>query len=363
MSPVTLSSLLAFAAIGVSLVAAQDPPAGPAIALYDKHFASPAALPYKVDTDSLTRGSQTGYNICNSTTLNQQSMCQTAYFNNASDFCLWAPATPDKTVGEAEADMVAWCTKPHGTRLIPNGAITGLQLLRTPDYIQLVGFIDQRQINLQANDYGGEMDPHGADLRGNPMGGVVFSDAFNGNSGNYQQVWDWHNFMGGNAFCFRACNPQGANRRAYCENRFDRIGCAYNDPNNATKGVYESCEADNADYVGIYTSNGVVRTYSQPDESLGAITTIPYTARIPASSNCQTLTSSVIFAGLPTGTVSPSSISGSGSLATSRRSSSTGSGSGSGSQPTAAGSTSDGSVLAISGISMLGVVFAALFLA
>lgn len=61
--------------------------------------------------------------------------------------------------------MVAWCTKPgYGTRLIPAGAISGVQLIRTPAYMQIVGFINQPLINLQAGDSGGELDPHGADL-------------------------------------------------------------------------------------------------------------------------------------------------------------------------------------------------------
>lgn len=36
--------------------------------------------------------------------------------------------------------------------------------MRTPDYVQVVGFIDQTLINIQAGDFGGELDPHGADL-------------------------------------------------------------------------------------------------------------------------------------------------------------------------------------------------------
>ena len=61
--------------------------------------------------------------------------------------------------------MVAWCSKPgHGTRLIPAGALTGVQFLKAPDYIQIVGFIDQTKVNIASGDYGGEMDPHGADL-------------------------------------------------------------------------------------------------------------------------------------------------------------------------------------------------------
>jgi len=81
------------------------------------------------------------------------------------DFCLWAPSEPGKTVGEIEGEMIAWCSKPgHGTRLIPEGTLTGLQFLKTPDYIQLVGFMDQTKIDMVAGDFGGEMDPHGADL-------------------------------------------------------------------------------------------------------------------------------------------------------------------------------------------------------
>lgn len=71
---------------------------------------------------------------------------------------------PGKTVGEIEGQMVAWCTKPgHGTRVMHDGTITGVQLTRTPDYIQVVGFMDQTKIDMVKGDAGGEMDPHGAD--------------------------------------------------------------------------------------------------------------------------------------------------------------------------------------------------------
>lgn len=42
-----------------------------------------------------------------------------------------------------------------GTRLIPSGALKGVQFMETTDYIQVVGFIDQAQINIQAGDFGG----------------------------------------------------------------------------------------------------------------------------------------------------------------------------------------------------------------
>ena len=87
--------------------------------------------------------------------------------------------------------MIAWCSKPgHGTRLIPQGALTGLQWIQTSDYVQAVGFLDQTLVNIAEGDWGGEMDPHGADLRGNPMGGVLFSTAFGGSTP--AQVVEWH---------------------------------------------------------------------------------------------------------------------------------------------------------------------------
>jgi len=81
--------------------------------------------------------------------------------------------------------------------LIPEGALRGVQFTRAPSYVQVVGFIDQTQINIAAGDYGGEMDPHGADRRGNPLGGLLFSQAFGGggNGSAWTQVVQWHNFM------------------------------------------------------------------------------------------------------------------------------------------------------------------------
>ncbi len=131
----------------------------------------------------MVRGRQTGYNICNSTTQGQESLCQTSFINSIDgallcflslttsiddlrlDFCIWGPKDPNSVVGDTEGEAVAWCSKPgHGGRLIPEGTLKGLQWTRTPDYVQIVGFIDQTRINMAAGDYGGEMDPHGADL-------------------------------------------------------------------------------------------------------------------------------------------------------------------------------------------------------
>ncbi|KAG6897273.1 hypothetical protein C0992_002925 [Termitomyces sp. T32_za158] len=229
-----------------------------------------------------------------------------------SDFCLWGPPQPNSVVGDVEGEMVAWCTKPgRGTRVIPSGAITGVQFTKTPDYVQVVGFIDQSKINIAAGDSGGEMDPHGADLRGNPLGGLVYSTAYTSSKNKYVQVIEWHNFMGSNTFCFKACDPSRPNAAKYCQHIYDRIGCEYNAPSNAKDGVFESCKGDNQDFPGIYTdAQGNVQTYTQPPESLGDITSIPYVARVPASSDCVQYQSAALFAGsVNPGTGSSSSFS------------------------------------------------------
>ncbi|TEB23402.1 hypothetical protein FA13DRAFT_1580480, partial [Coprinellus micaceus] len=225
-------------------------------------------LPYKIDTDrGLIRGEQVGYNQCNSTTEGPTSLCQTAIFNSLDDFCFWAPPNPGHEVGEIEGEMVAWCTQPgHGTRVIPDGAITGVQFTKAPDYIQVVGFMNQTQINMLRGDAGGEMDPHGADRRGNPMGGILFTNAW---TGRYIQAVEWHNFMGNDHFCLKACDPSKADDDKYCEHIFDTQGCAFNAPSNARDGVFESCASDNQPMPGqgppIAPQSSECSTYASTD--------------------------------------------------------------------------------------------------
>lgn len=108
-------------------------------------------------------------------------------------------------------------------------------------------------------------------------------------------------FFGGSFFCFKVCDPAGANASHFCEHIYDRIGCSYNAPNAAKNDTFESCQGDNQDFPGVYTDpSGKIQTYTQPPETLGPITTIPYQPRVPASSGCVTYTSSVLYAALPT---------------------------------------------------------------
>jgi hypothetical protein len=184
--------------------------------------------------------------------------------------------------------------------------------VKTPDYVQVTGRFNQALLNMQPDDGGGELDPHGADQRGNPLGGLVYSNNLPTNTqpggNNYQQVIEWHNFMGSNVFCFKACDPKGPRAAELCQHIFDRIGCDYNAPAGYVAGTFESCEGESQDPPGVYTgADGKTTTYKQPPESLGPIASIPYTPRMPKSSNCVPAQSSSLYASAPAASTTPAS--------------------------------------------------------
>lgn len=188
---------------------------------------------------------QSGTNACG-TTSSQSSKCQTAWINSADDFCLWAPPSPG-TIGDTERDEVAWCTKSNrGTRTIPNGALKGVHFVKTPDYVQVTGVGDFTKINIPSGDEGGELDPHGADGNGNPVGGLVFGNTF----GNALQYHEWTSFISDTEFCFRAC--VGPNAARNCQHIYDVMGCYWNMPANYDAGTYENCDADDDLPMGVY---------------------------------------------------------------------------------------------------------------
>ena len=92
----------------------------------------------------------------------------------------------------------------------------------------------------------------------------------------------------------KVCNPNGPNPAGYCQHTLDRIGIAYNMPNNAQNGTFEMCDTDAMDIPGEYVVNGQTSSYAQPAESV-SIGTLPFTPRIPASSNCVTYQSSALY--------------------------------------------------------------------
>jgi len=308
----SLALVSAFAAGAVLAQTSVEP-------LTDRRYSYPDGIPYKVDTNPTGRGPQSGYTLCNSTTQGTNSQCQLAMINHIDDFCLWGPPTPNATIADTEAATVAWCSKPgHGTRIMPKGTLTGVQFLRAPAYVLVVGLMNQPNIDMQLGDSGGEMDPHGADERGNPLGSLVYSNAFpsnNGNNNTFQQVISWHNFVGSNVFCFKICDPSVANSAVYCNNIFDLTGCNFVAPASYTPNVFETCDSDNMDPVGVYTgADGKTSTYVQPS----VVVTLP-SIRTPASSNCVTYSSAALYAeadGLSGGTTTSSGTTPTGSVTT-----------------------------------------------
>lgn len=112
-------------------------------------------------------------------------------------------------MGDVEAATVAYCTKPgHGTRLIPAGSITEAQFIKTSAYIQITGLPDQTGLSMNKSDTGGELDPHGDDDLGNPVGGLVYSFGMpSGDNSTVMQVTSWNNFVSSNEFCIKLCDP------------------------------------------------------------------------------------------------------------------------------------------------------------
>jgi len=277
-------------------------------------------------------------------------MCQTAFFNSLDDFCLWGVPQPNSSVGDSEARAVAYCTQDtHGTRVIPPGSIQAAQWIVTPSYIQVTGQIDQTGLNIAEGDAGGEMDPAGEDLRGNPLGGLVYTTAFDGASEEEpMQVNWWTNFMGGDIFCMKICVPGSENEEVNCEHIYDRSGCYVNMPSEGyfNDDTFETCEGDVGLPVGRYiASDGTTSTWSQPPlgEEIG---TLPYNTEdvIAPSSECSSPNSLPAAFGAENASAASAATSGSGSASASAASSTSGSSSSSSSSessdssmPTASG--------------------------
>ena len=106
--------------------------------------------------------------------------------------------------------------------------------------------------------------------------------------------------MGSNTFCLKICDPAGSNPAGLCQHTLDEIGCAYNAPSKytvdpiASPGTFETCESDNMGVPGVYVSDGQTLSYAQPrgDTPIGQV---PYSATIPASSNCVTSASAALY--------------------------------------------------------------------
>lgn len=95
--------------------------------------------------------------------------------------------------------------------------------MKTPSYVQIYGLFDGTKINIQDQDYGGELDPHGAENLGNPIGGNVTSN-ISGQDVFYQE---WMSFISFDQFCLRICTAEvdGVTVDIMCEHELDVMGC------------------------------------------------------------------------------------------------------------------------------------------
>ncbi|KAI0066786.1 hypothetical protein BV25DRAFT_1776966, partial [Artomyces pyxidatus] len=221
-----------------------------------------------------TEQGQAGTNQCGGGS-NQTSQCQNAYINSVDDWCVFAPPEPGpgSVIGNTERFEVSWCIKSgYGTRVIPDGAITGAHFVQTPDYVQITGVGDLTKINIPAGDAGGELDPHGADGNGNPIGGLVFSSAF---TGSVVQLHEWTNFVSDSEFCFRGCKD-GPNAPALCEHIYDVMGCFWNMPGDYDAGSFSQCKGDSGEPMGVYGTS----TFFQGEPNT------PPAHPAPATSSC-----------------------------------------------------------------------------
>lgn len=105
-----------------------------------------------------TEYGQAGTNKCG-TASSQTSTCQNFYINDVTDFCVWAPPNGG-AVSDFEGSVVSYCTKAgRGTRVLPEGTITGAHFIKTRSYVQVTGTGDFTKIGITAGDAGGELDP------------------------------------------------------------------------------------------------------------------------------------------------------------------------------------------------------------
>ncbi|WWD20916.1 hypothetical protein CI109_105394 [Kwoniella shandongensis] len=269
--------------------------------------------------------------------VNQTSLSRLLTLNGVDDFCLYGPPESgtgvENEIGSVEPIVVAYCTKPrNGARLIPDGAITGAHFIKTPLYVQIHGFWDGTKVNIVPGDAGGELDPHGAENLGNPIGGNVTSNV-GGTDVFYEE---WMSFISYDQFCLRICTAETGNvtTALQCEHELDIMGCQFVmaiENFYQSNNTFSSCEGAAAAPPGLYPLPGggtstfrqrYTGTYTDGAGSVGQFTvgqtvTPSSVAFYPATSNC--VTYSTISNGVDTAnfavTATPSILSGGSTVA------------------------------------------------
>jgi len=237
------------------------------------------------------------------TSINQTSYSRLLSINSIDDWCIFAPPE-SANISDSETIEVAWCSQARNdARVIPDGTITGISLLQTDMYVQIMGYGDLTKLNIPAGDWGGELDPHGAYGSGNPIGGNVTTNMTV--SGQTINVAEWMLYVSYEQFCFRACTSANEtySAAAMCWHELDEMGCGFVMPANYDfNGTFETCEADVAYPPGWYVegvSDGTTSFSSFAQYWTGVVDGVTYTQgetvtpstvqSTPSSSNCQTV--------------------------------------------------------------------------
>ncbi|BGP55073.1 hypothetical protein JCM8202v2_002667 [Rhodotorula sphaerocarpa] len=201
----------------------------------------PNNLPHK------SEAGQYGYNDCGKYKDSPSSKCQTLWINSVNDFCRtflrgsFSEACPFEQ--DASADRLAKLGSTASAVYAPPKTATigdSEHFIRTKRYIQISGTGDFTKMKIGRGDAGGELDPHGADGNGNPIGAVVLTNAF---SGKLEQVKEWHQFIGANKFCIRICRNDDPDNWKWCNHIYDTEGCYWSDPARYGSG-FDTCAAD-----------------------------------------------------------------------------------------------------------------------
>ncbi|GHJ89745.1 hypothetical protein NliqN6_6147 [Naganishia liquefaciens] len=188
--------------------------------------------------------------------VNQTSYARLLTLNSIDDFCLFGPPEPgpDSLVGNVEPIVTAFCLQARNeARLIPDGTIHSAHFIKTPMYVQIQGYWDGTAVNIPYGDDGGELDPHGAENLGNPIGGNVTSNV----SGSDVFYEEWMSFISYNQYCLRICtaNREDVNTALQCEHELDVMGCQWVMPGDYTNNTFDSCEGEAAAPPGSYPEN------------------------------------------------------------------------------------------------------------
>ncbi|KAJ3197634.1 hypothetical protein HK101_002062 [Irineochytrium annulatum] len=130
-------------------------------------------------------------------------------------FCLLLPAVKGQTVGDSEGSAKAKCfgsASTPGSSKLPDGAIKSAHYVKTAQYHQVTGMIDEDLLGISQSDGGGQYDnaPHGSE----PSSGAVPSP-FN----YYVEIVE------SGRYCMRTCTTSGQDESSPCNMHRDTAGC------------------------------------------------------------------------------------------------------------------------------------------